>query len=630
MDAEPDILRGRWGVDGGRLTHRIILIEVININCKKIFVICMILAVFLSVSAVCASDANETVTQADESADLVAGGDESDLSVSDSDVELESTKLMKASSKISSDTTYLQGSKIDIQILDENNTAIANKKVYIDYRDSIRTKTTDANGHVYFKLQTKGTYVLTYIFNETGYAPIKKTKKITVVDTKTPTIKGYANYIAYVGAKNTYKVILNANGVKLPDKKITFTLNGKTHTKKTNKYGHADLNFNLKKGTYTIKFKFAGDGTMKAISGSGRITVYQGMPTKIKKLSSVVFTNKKTSKFKVKILDARGNILVGKYVGLTINGKKQAVRTDSKGIATFSVTLSTGKYKLICECPKNNVYAASSATYNAKARTGTTVHNGFWLFGADMKRINLKTAAKYGANTIFLNSYAFTLHGKSEVAKFVKTANSLGIKVHIWMELFNDGDGWISPVTSSGAYRYDLFNSFIKEAKSYASVKGVAGIQFDYIRFPGNAYKYKNGVSAINEFTRMACTELHKLNSKLIVSATVMPEPSAMKYYYGQDIATMSKYLDVIVPMVYKGNYGAGTSWIKSVTSQFVKMSNGAQIWTGLQGYRSDSNVNKLPSSEIMNDAYYASLAGATGVIAFRYTLFNWFYFNHI
>ena len=35
-----------------------------------------------------------------------------------------------------------------------------------------------------------------------------------------------------------------------------------------------------------------------------------------------------------------------------------------------------------------------------------------------------------------------------------------------------------------------------------------------------------------------------------------MPEGSSNSYYYGQDYSQMSKYLDFIVPMIYKGNYG--------------------------------------------------------------------------
>ena len=85
-----------------------------------------------------------------------------------------------------------------------------------------------------------------------------------------------------------------------------------------------------------------------------------------------------------------------------------------------------------------------------------------------------------------------------------------------------------------------------------------------------------------------------------------------------------------MIPMVYKGNYHAGSSWIKSITAQFVKKSNGAEVWTGLQAYRSDSNINKLSVSELLKDARAASDGGATGIILFRYGLTNYINFNKI
>lgn len=45
-------------------------------------------------------------------------------------------------------------------------------------------------------------------------------------------------------------------------------------------------------------------------------------------------------------------------------------------------------------------------------------------------------------------------------------------------------------------------NKIIKQVTHYASLKGVDGIHFDYLRFGGNAYKYKNGVNAVNYFVK--------------------------------------------------------------------------------------------------------------------------------
>lgn len=270
---------------------------------------------------------------------------------------------------------------------------------------------------------------------------------------------------------------------------------------------------------------------------------------------------------------------------------------------------------------KTSIYNAASKTFTIKVRAHPVKNTGMWLFGYDMKSVNLKTLKTYGFKHIFLNYYAIDLYGKNEVESWIKSANTYGIKVHIWMQVFYNGN-WLNPV-KNGNIDYNLINSRVNMAKTYAKIKGVSGIHFDYLRYPGTAYKYTSSVNAVNAFVKQATTAIHAINKNLIVSAAVMPEPSSMKYYYGQDIATMGKYLDAIVPMVYKGNYNAGASWIKSVTQTFAKQSTKAEIWAGLQSYRSDSNINKLPASELKNDAVAAVSGGATGVILFRFGLFN-------
>lgn len=173
-------------------------------------------------------------------------------------------------------------------------------------------------------------------------------------------------------------------------------------------------------------------------------------------------------------------------------------------------------------------------------------------------------------------------------------------------------------------------NKIINQVKYYASIKQVDGIHFDYLRFPGNAYKYKNAASAINYFTKKACSEVRKVNPNIIMSAAVMPEPNDMKHYYGQDVPTISKYLDVIVPMIYKGNYHASSKWIKKTTKAFVKKTKGSLIWAGLQTYHSDSNIKKLSYTSLFKDAKAAKNGGAKGVVMFRWGLTKYINFKKL
>ena len=139
------------------------------------------------------------------------------------------------------------------------------------------------------------------------------------------------------------------------------------------------------------------------------------------------------------------------------------------------------------------------------------------------------------------------------------------------------------------------------------------------MRFGGTAHLYKTSTKAINYFVKKASIAVHKIKPNCIVSGALMPEPKMMIYYYGQDVPTMSKYLDVLLPMVYKGNYHQKTSWITSVTKTFVKQSNGAQVWTGLQSYQSDNNAKKLSQKTLLKDARAAMKGGAMGIVLFRF-----------
>ena len=63
-------------------------------------------------------------------------------------------------------------------------------------------------------------------------------------------------------------------GKALAGKKITFKVNKKTYTAKTNSKGIATVKIVIKKkGKYTASAKFAGDSAYKAISKKARITV---------------------------------------------------------------------------------------------------------------------------------------------------------------------------------------------------------------------------------------------------------------------------------------------------------------------------------------------------------------------
>ncbi len=488
------------------------------------------------------------------------------------------------------------------------------------------TAKTNSNGVASLKLPNlaNGAYTVKYAFDGNNfYKKSSATNKVYIIPSKTATFTVKSGTTFGKGAGNSFKVALTSGSVALVGKTVTLTVAGKDYTKTTDSNGVVSLQINLNSGKYTMGYSFKGDSKVNAKSGSSAITVKDRTATSLTwKTSSSLYQGTQT--FKVLLQDSNNKALSGKTVKLTVNSKTYSATTASNGYATFSVNLAAGTYTVSYkfEASGDNNYAPSSGSAKVTINKKTTLNGyGYWLFGGDMKKVDLSSLASKGTSDIFLNYYALTVHGKSVVESWIASANSYGIRVHIWMQTFYDGS-WINPV-KNGSPNTAYFNQVISEAKKYASIKGVAGIHFDYMRYPGTAYKTTGGTAAISQFAKSAAEALHALDSNLIVSCAVMPETTSNSYYYGQDLSEISKYMDVVVPMIYKGNYGKTTSWITTTTKWFVENSNGAEIWAGLQGYNSDDDVTKLTSTDITKDAQAAVNAKATGVIIFRWGVSN-------
>lgn len=263
----------------------------------------------------------------------------------------------------------------------------------------------------------------------------------------------------------------------------------------------------------------------------------------------------------------------------------------------------------------------------------TTVVTGgnkiaLWVPQSATASINLDNIAKLGIGHILLHEWAYKNYGTAKVSALVTKAHSLGIKVHIWLQCFwwNDDTKWRSPVidatgSSPAKYNQALFDDVIGRAKNYMDLD-IDGIHFDYVRFPGTAYKHNfsngiTGIGAITEFCRQASVALRAKNPKIILSAAVMGE-SDSAYYYGQDTEKMCQYIDIIMPMAYISSYGYTASGNVNVANWFANHCNGKQCWHGIATY--DKSEKALSASQILSDcSNIAKNSKAQGIALFRY-----------
>ena len=402
------------------------------------------------------------------------------------------------------------------------------------------------------------------------------------------------------GESEPLEVGLYENKTPLVDKDVTIIINGVKYNRKTDSNGIARLNINLRPGVYDphIIFKEKGYQQVHVFS---KVTVKPVLVT-----DDLNMVEKDGSRFNAVVQDVNGNNLSDVKVLFNVNGVNYERTSDSNGVVGLNIILEAHDYKILTSSygvVKTNTIHISEPS--PKEEENTCCHYGYWIFGRDMKNVNLESLKNQGVTDILLNYYAFDAHGEDTVREWIRQANECGIKVHIWMQSFYNGE-WQNPKN------IDL-SSKINEAKYYASIPEVYGIHLDYLRYPGNAYKTSGGTETINNFVK----DVKAVIGDKFLSCAVMPETET-KYYYGQDIEVLGSLCDAVLPMQYKGNYGAGSSWLASTTKLFSEMSN---VWSGLQAYRSDDDPTILSSDELSDDISTCMSNGACGVLLFRYGL---------
>ena len=213
--------------------------------------------------------------------------------------------------------------------------------------------------------------------------------------------------------------------------------------------------------------------------------------------------------------------------------------------------------------------------------------------------LNIDEIEKAGITDIFIKSNLINTPTYQNVLTALSNKlQDTNIRIHAWITCFKDSNGnWVDPAnTTQRAFLLDKINNIVRNYN-------IDGIHLDYVRYSGvgnnAAYNYPNATTTITSFVKDVYNLVKSINSKTTVSAAVMPEGAKNAYYYGQDYSQLANYLDFLVPMIYKGNYGEDTAWIGTTTKYIVDHSNGKPVISGLQTYRSDNDMTEIPAAEL-------------------------------
>ena len=259
-----------------------------------------------------------------------------------------------------------KGGIYTVTLLDKIGNPIAGQMIYFTIDNKEYSNKTDKNGNANLVINLNpGSYNVDSVFrgNDVYFASSTFSKLVVLPDdnegngsnvmdnnqnntssssiTKLSTKIVASNLVKYY--KDSKKLVITLKDSKnkiVAGRSLSIKLNGKTYKGATDKKGQIKITINLKKGSYAVSIKFAGDKYYKA--SSKKVTVKVVYP----QIKAVKTTVKRNKKLQVKFLTYKGKAIKSQKVTLKIKGKTYTVKTNSKGIASLKIKVKKGTYSV--------------------------------------------------------------------------------------------------------------------------------------------------------------------------------------------------------------------------------------------------------------------------------------------
>ena len=167
-----------------------------------------------------------------------------------------SLKVLANTPKITTgSTSVMRGYYFYAYLKDAAGKALKGQKITFKVNGKTYTKTTNSNGRAALKIKLPvGKYKVKIVHSASGiYSYAKKTVTIKSL-ANTPKISLSSKSV--IRGKYIYAYLKDGAGKVLSDKKLTFTLNGRTYVKKTNSNGRAALKLSMAAKSYSTKISF--------------------------------------------------------------------------------------------------------------------------------------------------------------------------------------------------------------------------------------------------------------------------------------------------------------------------------------------------------------------------------------
>ena len=269
-----------------------------------------------------------------------------------------SLKVLANTPKITTgSTSVMRGYYFYAYLKDAAGKALKGQKITFKVNGKTYTKTTNSNGRAALKIKLPvGKYKVKIVHSASGiYSYAKKTVTIKSL-ANTPKISLSSKSV--IRGKYIYAYLKDGAGKVLSDKKLTFTLNGRSYVKKTNSNGRAALKVKIAAGKYRLRIYHYKSGVYDYKKKSATLTVQKNTP----KISVANVTVIKDKYLYVYLKDKAGSVMKSHNVKIRINGKTYTKTTNSNGRAALKLSMAAKSYSTKISFDAVSVYSSKSVT----------------------------------------------------------------------------------------------------------------------------------------------------------------------------------------------------------------------------------------------------------------------------
>ena len=273
-----------------------------------------------------------------------------------------SLKVLANTPKITTgSTSVMRGYYFYAYLKDAAGKALKGQKITFKVNGKTYTKTTNSNGRAALKIKLPvGKYKVNIVHSASGiYSYAKKTVTIKSL-ANTPKISLSSKSV--IRGKYIYAYLKDGAGKVLSDKKLTFTLNGRSYVKKTNSNGRAALKVKIAAGKYRLRIYHYKSGVYDYKKKSATLTVQKNTP----KISVENLTVIKDKYLYVYLKDKAGSVMKSHKVKIRINGKTYTRTTNSNGRAALKLSMAAKSYSTKISFDAVSVYSSKSVTKTIK------------------------------------------------------------------------------------------------------------------------------------------------------------------------------------------------------------------------------------------------------------------------